>query len=239
MTTYLDLTGDVSDREPTEAEIEQLQASWKMMSEFTNRVNQFIDRDYQTYAVAKEFPEISEVDEKTMRFWERLMAHANLRAYISGKIAERTGIQGTGTNWVELEDDSLPENPTDAATEDVVAGLDDAFTRANEKTRQKPILLLLDGNRLINRDFPARDITLSKTAATLATIMKKDGTPIDVVCRVLQQNNKHAIRQAVYRFNQRVKGNLQTGGSVIVGERNGNGYRWIESVSIDVRNQAD
>ena len=93
MTTYLDLTGYPYTEEPTEAEIEQLQASWKLMSEFTNRVNQFIDRDYQTYAIAKEFPDLYDLDEKTVRFWERLMAHANLRAYISGRIAETTGIQ--------------------------------------------------------------------------------------------------------------------------------------------------
>ena len=239
MTTYLDLTGYPYTEEPTEAEIEQLQASWKLMSEFTNRVNQFIDRDYQTYAIAKEFPALYDLDEKTVRFWERLMAHANLRAYISGRIAEKTGIQGTGKSWIELEDDRLPDNPTDAATEDIVAQVEDVITQSKEKSQQKSVLLLLDGNRLTNRDFPTRDITLSKSAVILATIMKKDGTPIDIICNALQQNNKHAIRQAVYRFNLRVRGNLQTGGSVIVGERNGHGYRWIESVSIDVKNQTN
>lgn len=238
MTTYLDLSGYPHTEEPTEAELEQFEASWSLMMEFANRVHRFIDHDYKAYAVAKAFPELPVTDEKTLRFWERLMAHVNLRAYISQRIAERTGIQGTGKNWAEIEDFSVPENPTDAATEDIFAEIDDAVATEKEQYIHERIVLVLDANRLYNRDFPSCSVILSPDAVKIITNMRKVGTPIDAICKMTDCDNKRAIRQAIYRLNQRIRGNLKIDGNVIIGDRNGDGYRWIKSVSIDLKNQA-
>lgn len=231
---HLDLTNYTSD-ELTEEDIARLQVNLEVMFAFTKRIKQFIDGDYRIFAISKQFPELYNIDQDTVTFWDRIMANPGLRSHISRRIAEKTGIQGTGTNWAMIEDHILPENPNDIATEEIVSELGNWVATNKENVKNETIKLVLTGNTLSNREYPTKTIELSPGATKIVRIIQKAGAPIESICRRLDSPNKKAVRQAIYRLNLRIKGSLMTNGFVIVGHSDGTGYRWIKGVSIEIR----
>jgi hypothetical protein len=231
---HVDLTNYTSN-EFTEEDVAKIQDSLEAMFAFTKRIKQFIDCDYKIFAISKQFPELSSMDQKTIMFWDRVMADPGLRKHISHRIAEKTGIQGTGTDWAMIEDNIIPENANDIATEEIAGELENWVATSKENTTTDTIKLVLRGSILSNRDYPTRTIELSPNAARIARTIQKESTPIKSICRCLDNPNKIAVRQAIYRFNLRVKGNLMTGGAVILGHSDGTGYRWARGVSLEIK----
>lgn len=231
---HLDLTSYTSN-EIAEEDLATLLANLERMFEFTDRIKKFIGGEYLVFAISKQFPELYGIDQNTMMFWDRIMADPGLRNYISQRIAKQTGIQGTITDWTLIEDDIVLENPNDIATEEIVGTLENWVAISKESTSIDSIKLALTGDTLSNQDYPTMTVTLSPRAVKIARTIQKNGMSITHVCRRLDNPNKRAVRQAIYRFNDLVKRKLMTGGPVIIGHSSGTGYRWIKGVTIEIK----
>lgn len=209
----IDLTPYTTDAQPTAKDLEMIDDVLRRSNLLTKKFDDFVKKDHVKFALVRMYPDTHPFKKEDVYFWERILAHKALWKYLSEKIAAQWKLKAS----------------------EMLQTIDYSVTIAREKCDDNEIThLVLDGNRLFDKEFPDRVVTLSEMKARLVSKLKKAKTPTKALKEYSGFKSVKGTRQAILELNYLVRGKLRAGRSLATGDVEGRGYRLTKSVRLKV-----
>jgi len=210
---HIDLTPYITDAQPTAKDLEMIDDVLRRSNLITKKFDDFVKEDYKKLAIVQMFPDSHPFKKEDVYFWERILAHKALWKYLSEKIAAQWKLK----------------------TSEILQTIDNSVTIAREQYDEDEITyLVLDGNRLFDKEFPDRAVTLSERKARLVSQLKNTKTLTEVLTDYSGFKRDKGTRQAFLELNHLVRGKLRVGKALTINDGDGKGYRLVKSVRLKV-----
>lgn len=209
----IDLTPYITDAQPTAKDLEMIDDVLRRSNFLTKKFDDFVKKDHEKFALVQMYPDTHPFKKEDVYFWERILEHKALWKYLSEKIA---------TQW-KLK------------TSEILQTIDYSVTSTRESySNDEIVYLVLDGNRLYDKEFPDRAIKLSKQMARLVSRLKSTKTKTSTLTEHSQYKNDKGTRQAFLQLNFLVRAKLRIGRAITINNGEGDGYRLVKSIRLKV-----